>query len=169
MKWIQREFPTDVPLWMAHNIIERLRGTPARLEDRLSAVGPRALAHRVEDRWSILENLGHLIELEPLWYARVEELAQGATELTAADMTNQATNAGAYNSQNLSELLSKFRLCREALIRALDDFPAEALGNRALHSRLKQPMTVVDHLVFVAEHDDHHLATISSLLKDTAE
>jgi hypothetical protein len=33
-----------------------------------------------------------------------------------------------------------------------------------MHPRLKQPMRLVDHLFFVAEHDDHHLALIRELL-----
>jgi hypothetical protein len=32
------------------------------------------------------------------------------------------------------------------------------------HPRLKTPMRLVDHLYFVAEHDDHHLARIWELL-----
>jgi hypothetical protein len=32
-----------------------------------------------------------------------------------------------------------------------------------LHPRLKQPMRLVDHLYFAAEHDDHHLARIWEL------
>jgi uncharacterized damage-inducible protein DinB len=42
--------------------------------------------------------------------------------------------------------------------------PAD-LGHAALHPRLGQPMTVVDHLFFVAEHDDHHLAAIGELIR----
>jgi hypothetical protein len=34
-----------------------------------------------------------------------------------------------------------------------------------LHPRLKQPMRLVDHLYFVAEHDDHHLATIREMME----
>lgn len=42
-----------------------------------------------------------------------------------------------------------------------------ALFARAiLHPRLKKPMRLVDHLYFVAEHDDHHLAFIWELLRD---
>jgi hypothetical protein len=33
-----------------------------------------------------------------------------------------------------------------------------------LHPRLQQPMRLVDHLYFAAEHDDHHLACIWELL-----
>jgi hypothetical protein len=33
-----------------------------------------------------------------------------------------------------------------------------------LHPRLKMPMRAIDHLYFVAEHDDHHLAHIERLV-----
>jgi hypothetical protein len=40
-----------------------------------------------------------------------------------------------------------------------------SLFSRAIpHPRLKTPMRLVDHLFFVAEHDDHHLARIWELL-----
>jgi len=35
----------------------------------------------------------------------------------------------------------------------------------ALHPRLKTPMRTMDLFLFVAEHDDHHLAQISKLNK----
>jgi hypothetical protein len=33
------------------------------------------------------------------------------------------------------------------------------------HPRLKAPMRAIDHLYFVAEHDDHHLAMIEEFLR----
>ena len=42
--------------------------------------------------------------------------------------------------------------------------PAEAFVTSMLHPRLKQPMRLVDHLFFAAEHDDHHLAVIWELI-----
>jgi hypothetical protein len=40
-----------------------------------------------------------------------------------------------------------------------------SLFTRAIpHPRLKTPMRLVDHLYFVAEHDDHHLARIWELV-----
>jgi hypothetical protein len=35
----------------------------------------------------------------------------------------------------------------------------------ALHPRLKRPMRLVDLCFFVAEHDDHHLATVTRLAR----
>jgi len=40
----------------------------------------------------------------------------------------------------------------------------DAFARTSLHPRLKQPMRLVDHLHFVAEHDDHHLAKIWELI-----
>ena len=41
--------------------------------------------------------------------------------------------------------------------------PSETLTEKqifmsALHPRLKSPMRTMDHFLFVADHDDHHLA-----------
>jgi hypothetical protein len=40
--------------------------------------------------------------------------------------------------------------------------PAE-FERSALHPRLKQPMRAIDLCLFVAEHDDHHLARVAEL------
>jgi uncharacterized damage-inducible protein DinB len=39
------------------------------------------------------------------------------------------------------------------------------LARTAFHPRLRQLMTVADLLFFVAEHDDHHLASITQLIR----
>lgn len=65
--WFQREFRSELPTGLAGSILERLRGTPARLEERLRDCTAAQLVHRVADRWSIQEHAGHLWDLEPLW------------------------------------------------------------------------------------------------------
>ncbi len=39
------------------------------------------------------------------------------------------------------------------------------IGRSAHHPRLNRPMRILDLMVFAAEHDDHHLARISELLR----
>ncbi len=46
----------------------------------------------------------------------------------------------------------------------LDAFDEEVLGVVARHPRLDRPMRIVDLMLFIAEHDDHHLATITQRL-----
>lgn len=66
LKWGQRTFHFTFPVEVYPEMIERLRGTPARLEDRVSSVAPQLLTQRDGDRWSIQENAGHLLDLESL-------------------------------------------------------------------------------------------------------
>ena len=51
-----------------------------------------------------------------------------------------------------------------ALLVRLETLDEAAFGRTLLHPRLKQPMRLVDHLYFVAEHDDHHLAKIWEMI-----
>jgi uncharacterized damage-inducible protein DinB len=163
-KWFERTFDPTVPNVRFPSIIERLRGTPPRLEERTRTLSRDVLIRRHDDRWSIQENVGHLLDLEPLWLQRTEQLFAGGTELVAADLTNRRTHEGKHNERELAELLREFRAARAALVLRLAQADDEVLGRSALHPRLRTPMRLVDLALFVAEHDDHHLAAITALL-----
>ena len=164
--WFQREFPTKLPAHLLPVVVERLRGTPARLADRLANVPHEMMIRRSGDSWSIQENVGHLLDMEPLWQQRVEDLTTRCDELTVADLQNRRTNEANHNATRFETLLSEFRQARAKLVRQLEGFPEIAMGSTALHPRLKTPMNVVDVAFFVAEHDDYHLARISELLSE---
>jgi hypothetical protein len=53
-------------------------------------------------------------------------------------------------------------------VKRLERYDEGLIVRTSLHPRLEQPMRVIDHALFVAEHDDHHLATITSLLRTLA-
>jgi len=168
--WFDREFGFPTPVELFPEILERLRGTPARLEERLAGVGDNVSRARFDDAWSIRENVGHLTDLEPLWTGRVDDLRNEAGRLRPADLQNRTTHQAGHNDVALAKLLADFRAARAALMARLDAYAPDDAGRTALHPRLDQPMTIVDHAFFVAEHDDHHLATIAGLVArgDTA-
>ena len=163
-QWITRDFASDADPALLPNIIERLRGTPARIEERVGRLHEEILTCQPSGAWSIQENVGHLLDLEPLWTRRVAEFEAGAKVLTAADMTNQATVNARHNTRHIGELLSDFQRAREVLVSAFERVSEPAQRRTALHPRLQKPMRLVDLAVFIAEHDDHHLARITALL-----
>jgi len=113
------------------------------------------------DKWSAQEHAGHLADLESLWMARVDDfLKEGGDSLTVADLTNRRTTEAGHNEGQLKDVLAGFRAARITLAERVEKFPAATFSRSLLHPRLKQPMRLVDHLFFVAEHDDHHLARI---------
>lgn len=164
-RWFERRFEFELPNSLFANVVERVRGTPSRMEERVRGVPVETLTRRVEGSWSIQENVGHLLDLEPLWLTRAAELAAGQATLAAADLDNRKTHQANHNAFPLASLLEAFRRERRRFVDALDDADAALLERTALHPRLKTPMRLIDLALFVAEHDDHHLARIGELLK----
>lgn len=161
--WFDRRFELGLPPEAFPKILERVRRTPARLEARIALVPASRYTRRLDDAWSIQENVGHLLDLEPLWAGRLDDLLEGAPELRPADLQNRRTHAARHNENTMAQLLAGFRAAREAVVHRLEALRSAQLSRTALHPRLGQPMSITDLFFFVAEHDDHHLATISAL------
>lgn len=73
IKWTDRRFDFTFPAGLYPEMIERLRGTPARLEDRMGSMPAEVLQRRDVERWSIQENAGHLLDLESLLMERLDQ------------------------------------------------------------------------------------------------
>jgi len=98
--------------------------------------------------------------------ARVEDFLTDREILTAADLSNRTTNEADHNAKDVRGVLAEFRAARLRLVDRIQGLPLDSLGRERLHPRLKRPMRLIDHLVFIAEHDDHHLAKVWELVAD---
>lgn len=166
MLWFEREFSFDfLPLWMYPNVLERVRGTPARLEDLVRSAPEDTWTRRVGDKWSIQEQAGHLLDLEPLGMNRLDDFEAGLERLHAADMENKKTHAANHNENRVENILRAFRAERMEFVRRLDEYDEAFIQRTSLHPRLKKQIRVIDLAYFIAEHDDHHLARISELIR----
>jgi uncharacterized damage-inducible protein DinB len=162
--WFARKFEFSFPVELRPNLSARLRGTPARLEEALRGHSHEILSRKVQEKWSAQEHAGHLLDLEPLWLARVNDYAAASDQLTAADLTNRKTDEANHNTRPLEQILTQFRAERERLLKRTDELDPSLFARTIPHPRLQTPMRLVDHLYFVAEHDDHHLARIWELV-----
>jgi uncharacterized damage-inducible protein DinB len=164
--WFERKFDFSFPVEMYPNICIRLRGAPARLEEICRGCSQEVMVRRSDGKWSAQENAGHLLDLEQLWLGRVGDFLSQATELQVADLRNLKTSQANHNAQPLPDILSGFRRERLKLVEQVEKFDPASFARTALHPRLRTPMRLVDHLSFVAEHDDHHLARIWEIVRD---
>lgn len=182
--WMERKFHFQVEENILPAIRERLLGTIPRLEFKLRDTSLSYLhqtkhveenlrrtfpstevqKRRIDGKWSIREQVGHLIDLEELWQGRIEDLRQGETVLRAWDLVNRQTFEAGHNERPLKDLLDHFTTIRRQTLAQIEEVDEALLFRTALHPRLQQPMHLQDLLLFVAEHDDHHLAMISYLL-----
>ena len=162
-RWFERKFQFDYPLEDYANFAERLRKTPDRLEELTRGLTKEQLTNKPGHTWSIQENAGHLLQLESLWYGRIDDFLANSNSLTPADLNNRATDEGNYNDHALADILTAFRRSRRTLTDRLETLAPQDFSRTATHPRLQAPMRLVDHLMFIAEHDDHHLARIQEI------
>jgi hypothetical protein len=164
IKWVDRKFDFTFPVDIYPELIERLRGTPARVAERISELPVQLLTRRDGAAWSIQEHAGHLADLdESLFMARLDDYDAGASALRPADMTNRLTEGANHNARPVEAVLATLRAARGAVITRLEALEPAAFARQALHPRLQCPMRVVDMMFFHAEHDDYHLARITEL------
>ena len=105
-KWVDRKFNFDFEEGMLPAIVGRLQGTPARLEDLVAGFPAGILTKKLGDSWTIQEQVGHLIDLEPLHVGRLADFLEDAERLRAADMSNQKTNEAQHNDTPIDKLLT---------------------------------------------------------------
>jgi uncharacterized damage-inducible protein DinB len=162
--WFERKFEFSFSLDLLPNLLARLRGTPARLEETLRGRAHGILIAKPQGKWSAQEHAGHLLDLESLWLVRVEDYVSRSGQLIAADLTNRKTEEADHNARPLENLQAEFRAARATLLTRVDELDPSLFARTLPHPRLKTPMRLLDHLYFVAEHDDHHLARIWELI-----
>ena len=162
--WFGRKFDFTFPVEQYPNVCARLRGTPARLEEIVRGVSRDVLRGKPGDKWSAQEHAGHLLDLEALWLARADDFLADGDTLTVADLSNRKTHEANHNARELLEILAEFRIARFRLVDRVGKCQPVLFARALLHPRLKQPMRLVDHLYFVGEHDDHHLARIWEII-----
>lgn len=162
--WFERSFHFDFPVSNFPVIFSRLEGSIFRLQCILASADDEACSHS-KDGWSVKEHLGHLYDLEELWWKRLQDFLDRKELLTIADLNNTKTKEARHNERSLENLMQAFVVERQRILETIYDFDKGTLGLVSVHPRLQQPMRLIDSLYFVAEHDDHHITKISGLLR----
>ncbi len=165
IKWVEKKFEFDLSQDKFPFILNRLRETPDKIEQLVYSVSPEVLKRKINDKWSIQEHIGHIIDLEKLHEGRIDDFINGAEELRAADMTNKKTHEANHNQRDIADLLQELRITRKKFINRLEELDDSVLSHASIHPRLNQPMRPIDMAQFVAEHDDHHINSIRELIQ----
>src|SRR6266853_5381420 len=137
--WFERKFEFSFPVELLPNLRARLRGTPARLEEALRGRSHESLIGKAQGKWSAQEHGGHLLDLEPLWLARVGDYVAASDQLTAADLKNRKTDEANHNTRQLEQILADFRAARKRLLKRVGELSPSLFAHAIPHPRLKTP------------------------------
>ncbi len=167
--WTGRTWSFSLPVSAFPNVLERVRGTPARAAELVARVPDAALSMRSGSSWSAKEHIAHLDDLDELDATRLAEFTGGADVLTAADMSNSRTETAGHNETSMGDILERFRRHREDFVTKLEALSEKAIAASCLHARLGQRLRLIDWIYFIAEHDDHHLVRARRTLVSLGE
>jgi len=162
--WAQRKFAFDYPEWMLADLVERLRGIGPRVAALTSDLDDGLARRQPEGKWSIAQNVGHLADVEVLWQERLEDLRQGRSIYTPADPARFQAAALRHQERPLAAIVDELHTRRTRLCAALLAAAPALQGASSFHERLQVPMRLVDCAQFYAEHDDHHLLRVRTLI-----
>lgn len=161
LQWFERQFHFGVPTGMLPFYLERLEGTITRLEQKLKHISEDKLSTRLNDKWSVKQNIGHLAEVDEIANKRIDEMIAGVSPMSPAVFEPKQD----YNAMPIEKVLEYFKTNRLSNIKKYQQLNEVDLSKSSLHPRLKAQMNPVDLAYFDAEHDDHHLVTINEILK----
>ncbi len=164
-KWVDRIFTFDLPPGWMPDVLERLRGTVPRLYALTTNLSDAATSFKPEERWSIREHIGHLLDLEDLHIGRIDDFINRKEILRAADMSNAKTYQSNHNKKTCAELIEAFAKKRNHFISCIIKLDDETQLVKSLHPRLQVSVRPIDIAYFTAEHDDHHLADIREIVE----
>jgi hypothetical protein len=160
IEWFDRQFSFGLPTGMLPFYLERLGGTLARIEKKVSGIPEELLSTRLDGKWSVKENIAHLAEVDEIASKRIDEMKQGISPMSPAVIQPSRD----YNAQPMRDVILFFKINRDKNLEQYKNLTDEDLKKSSLHPRLKVQMTPVDLAWFDAEHDDHHLVRVNEIL-----
>lgn len=159
-KWFEREFEFGLKPGMLPFFIERLSFTVLRVEQKVRGVNDKMLSVKLDGKWSVKQNIGHLAEVDEIAMKRIHEMLSGIPTLSPAVFEPRQD----YNLQPVEEVIAYLDRNRKKNIALYESLSNIDLAKSSQHPRLKVMMNPVDLALFDADHDDHHLVRINEIL-----
>ena len=144
--------------------LETAEKSPKEIAASVSGLAPAVLRYKPSlEKWSILEILGHLADIEIVYGYRLRQmLADEKPVIAPMDQDAWAQNLG-YMETPAPELIALYGLNRHHNLRLLRRLKAGDLDKSASHPEIKKEVTVASLIEQMASHGANHLAQIEKL------
>lgn len=150
--------------------LEAAEKSPKEIAAAVSGLSPAALHYKpAPEKWSILEILGHLADIEIVYAYRLRQMLADQNPIIAPmDQDAWARNLG-YMDMAAPELVAVYGLNRHHNLRLLQRLKPADLEKSAFHPERKQDVTVARLVEMMAGHGVDHLAQIERLKKEAGK
>ena len=142
------------------NVLEVLLDSQKSTKRLFSKISERKGNYRyADDKWSIKEVLGHIIDVERIMvYRALRFYRKDKHELAGFNDEEYVTNAN-YGDRKLSDMLKEFETVRQATLTLFESFETEKLNRAGMASGYL--MSVKALMYVVAGHEIHHISVLN--------
>ena len=150
--------------------IETAEKSPKEIAAAVSGLSAEVLRYKpAPDKWSILEILGHLADIEIVYAYRLRQmLADEKPVIAPMDQDAWARHLG-YTEIPAPELVALYGLNRHHTLRLLRRLKPTDLEKSAFHPELQKDVTVARLVEQMSGHGSNHLAQIERLKQETGK
>jgi hypothetical protein len=143
--------------------------SPTDIASAVSGLSDEVLRYkRSSDKWSLLEILGHLADVEIVYGYRLRQmLADNKPSIAPVDQDAWARNLN-YLDSLPAELVAFYGLARHHNLRLLRTLKNSDLSKSAFHPEIQRNVTVGDIVEKMAGHGTAHLQQIERLKAEAA-
>lgn len=140
--------------------------SPKQIAGAVLGLPDKTLRYKpAQDKWCILEILGHLADMEVMYAYRIRQmLADKKPVIAPIDQDDWARNLG-YTESTPAELVALYGLNRHANLQLLRRLKPGDLEKSAHHPELKSDVTVAEYVEKMGIHGANHLEQIERLKK----
>ncbi len=149
-----------------NKIIDSAEKDPKRIAAAISGLPDSTLRFKpARDKWSILEMLAHLADMEILYAYRMRQIvADNNPTIAPIDQDAWAKNLG-YMEEKAPELIAQFGLLRHHNLNLLRRMRPADLDKAAFHPELNRKVTLAEMIGMLARHGHNHLEQIERIKK----
>lgn len=138
------------------DVVEILRSGGRELHDAVMAIPEQRGGFRyAEDKWTIREVIGHLIDAERIFTYRAMRIARGDTTPLAGFEENDYVRTAGSDARTLASLAHEVGALRESTVHLFQSLPADAWVRRGVASGKEISVRALAYIV--AGHPQHHL------------
>lgn len=147
-------------------LLDAAEKSPREIAASVSGLSEKVLCYKpAPDKWSILEILAHLADMEILYAYRMRQMMADDKPVIAPINQDQWAARLGYLHESVPELLALYGLNRHHNLNLLRRLKPEDLGKSAFHPELQRTVSLAEYVQMMGKHGPNHLAQIESLKK----
>ncbi len=148
-----------------HDNIRRLVEFPAQLVQVVRALPDRQVRYTPANQWSIIEHIGHVIDIDRLYLQRIELILTQEHQPFALFSIDEVHQQGEYQSRSIDELVEVLTTTRIQITHILHALTTDQIVRIGLDDYFGA-ITLARLIEILVTHQDEHYNHICAIIAD---